>query len=150
MDFFENVQNLIESHRQFVNFGTFGDGVSKEWIKKAEDALGISLPPTYRWWMANYRGGEIAGEEIYTIYEEEFDTVAGGDIVAMHRLDVADGLRQPHEIAVCHSDVDGVFFFNTLAQRTDGEYPIISAVTGHSYANDFLEFVIKRIRAVTN
>ena len=64
-----------------VDFAPFGKGISDEWIIKAEKRLNFTFPETYKWWLKNYMGGEIYGEEIFSIYGLDFDTVVGGDIV---------------------------------------------------------------------
>ncbi len=144
---YEQASKVIERNREIANFGDADTGVSGDWMDKTEEALGIKLPPSYRWWSENYGGGEICGEEIYSIYEQDFDTfVGGGDIVYMYRLDQRDGHFKPHEIAICHSDIDNSFYFDTAVQTPDNEYPVMSSATGKVYAKNFLEFLIERIK----
>lgn len=140
------LQKLIEEHGEIVEFGDFGEGTSGLWIGKAEEALGHPLSPSYKWWLRNYGGGEIAGDEIYSIYEENFDDVVGGDIVYMQRRYREEGLIGPSALVVCHSDIDGIFYFDLSVKSEDGEYPIVSATTGAPYASDFIDFLIKRIQ----
>jgi hypothetical protein len=142
MDQYDRIQQLIIENSDIAEFATFGDGVSEEWIRRAESALGFKLPMSYKWWLRNYGGGDIGGEEIFSVYGEEFDTVVGGDIVFMY--------RQQHEnaagfVPICHSDIDGVFSFDRSAGE-GAEWPVISQGTGKVYANTFLEFLEKRIR----
>lgn len=142
---YKEIMALIASDRSRTEFAEFGKGVNEEWIDKAESALGFKLPTSYKWWLRNYGGGEINGEEVYSIYEQDFDTVVGGDLVYMHRLNQSSGLLGPKQIAICHSDIDGVFFFDLTESPKDAEYPVVSAATGHTYAIDFLDFLRKRI-----
>lgn len=37
-----------------VDFGPFGEGISDEWITKAEERLHFIFPETYKWWLKNY------------------------------------------------------------------------------------------------
>ena len=124
-----------------VDFGPFGEGISDEWITKAEERLHFIFPDTYKWWLKNYMGGEIYGEEIFSIYGLDFDSVVGGDIVYINELNREEGFSNSEQLVICEGE-DGMFYFqkqgsltNELAVFRDGEY----------YASDFIEFLIKRI-----
>ena len=124
-----------------VDFGPFGEGISDEWITKAEERLHFIFPETYKWWLKNYMGGEIYGEEIFSIYGLDFDIVVGGDIVYINELNREEGFSNSDQLVICEGE-DGMFYFqkqgsltNELAVFRDGEY----------YASDFIEFLIKRI-----
>ena len=124
-----------------VDFGPFGEGISDEWIRKAEERLNFTFPQTYKWWLKNYMGGEIYGEEIFSIYGLDFDSVVGGDIVYINELNKKQGFSNSDQLVICEGE-DGMFYFqkqesltNELAVFRDGEY----------YASDFIEFLIKRI-----
>jgi len=147
VDRFDKLKQLIESSSEVVEFADFGHGISDEWIQRAEAALAVEFPPTYRWWLRNYGGGEVGGEEIYSVYGENFDTVVGGDVVYMNRTKQANGLLTQSQLAICHSDVDGLFYFDVSLRDDNRECPIRSAATARVYAQDFIEFLEKRIRA---
>ena len=124
-----------------VDFAPFGEGISDEWIIKAEKRLNFTFPETYKWWLKNYMGGEIYGEEIFSIYGLDFDTVVGGDIVYINELNRKQGFSNSDQLVICEGE-DGMFYFqkqesltNELAVFRDGEY----------FASDFIEFLIKRI-----
>ena len=124
-----------------VGFGPFGEGISDEWITKAEERLHFIFPESYKWWLKNYMGGEIYGEEIFSIYGLDFDSVVGGDVVYINELNREEGFSNSEQLVICEGE-DGMFYFqkqesltNELAVFRDGEY----------YASDFIEFLIKRI-----
>ena len=124
-----------------VDFEPFGEGISAEWITKAEERLHFIFPESYKWWLKNYMGGEIYGEEIFSIYGLDFDRVVGGDIVYINELNRKEGFSNSEQLVICEGE-DGMFYFqkqesltNELAVFRDGEY----------YASDFIEFLIKRI-----
>ena len=124
-----------------VGFGPFGEGISDEWITKAEERLHFIFPETYKWWLKSYMGGEIYGEEIFSIYGLDFDRVVGGDIVYINELNREEGFSNSDQLVICEGE-DGMFYFqkqesltNELEVFRDGEY----------YARDFIEFLIKRI-----
>ena len=83
---YEDLIRLIEEAGDNVDFAPFGDGVSDDWIKAAEERLGVVFPMSYKWWLKNYNGGEVYGEEIYSVYGIDFDEVVGGDIVYINEL----------------------------------------------------------------
>ena len=90
----QNVIKAIESHADIINFGSTSDAVDDHWITKSEDYLGVKLPESYLWFLKNYSGGEIAGEEIYSIYGMEFENINGGDIVFQHITNKRNNLIQ--------------------------------------------------------
>ena len=124
-----------------VDFGPFGEGISDEWITKAEERLHFIFPESYKWWLKNYMGGEIYGEEIFSIYGLDFDSVVGGDVVYINELNREEGVSNAEQLVICEGE-DGMFYFqkqesltNELAVFRDGEY----------YASNFIEFLLKRI-----
>ena len=76
-----DVVELFNAHSDIVNFGTSENAVDDDWIRKVESTLGVELTPSYVWLLKNYTGGEIGGEEIFSIYGIEFDQVRGGEIL---------------------------------------------------------------------
>ena len=124
-----------------VDFGPFGEGISDEWITKAEERLHFIFPETYKWWLKNYMGGEIYGEEIFSIYGLDFDTVVGGDIVYINELNRKQRFSNSDQLVICEGE-DGMFYFQKQESLTD-ELAVFR--DGEYYASDFIEFLIKRI-----
>lgn len=143
MSKYDEIKTLVAESKNFVDFADYGDGISEEWIQKAEERLGFPLPPTYKWWLKNYGGGEIYGEEIYSIYEQDFDTVVGGDIVYMYELNVKNNNYDNTKVVICEAH-DDVFYFDLTAKKND-EYLIFSLNKNECYANNFIDFLKKRI-----
>ena len=136
----DNLKKKIAS-TDGVDFGPFGEGISDEWITKAEERLHFIFPESYKWWLKNYMGGEIYGEEIFSIYGLDFDSVVGGDVVYINELNREEGFSNSEQLVICEGE-DGMFYFqkqesltNELAVFRDGEY----------YASNFIEFLLKRI-----
>lgn len=138
---YEEIEKIIEEAEDDIDFRC---GVSEKWIQLAEERLSIILPESYKWWLRNYGGGEIYGEEIYGIYEQDFDTVAGGDIVYMHELNQKQNIY-PSNALLIGRGIDQVFYFNLSIVPEDGEYPIYEFFTGEKYADNFIEFLKRRI-----
>lgn len=89
-----------------------GDGESEESIAKAEAALGIKFPSSYRRFLQDLGYAEMFGDEIYSIYEEPVDSACLG-IVQQNAGTLL--LRQGY-LAFLSTDVDGTF----LLKLTDG------------------------------
>lgn len=141
------VKKLIASHSSIVNFGTPADAVGDDWIIKAEVALNRPLPESYKWFLREYAGGEIGGEEIYSIYGMPFDSVNGGDIVFQHLANRKAGLLDDLKLVVSETDLGEVFFFD-YAKFQMGECPIFLRLPSGEcvhYADSFHEFLSLRI-----
>jgi hypothetical protein len=144
MNKYDEIKKIIAESESIVEFADFGNGISEEWIKKAEERLGFELPNSYKWWLKNYGGGEIYGEEIYSIYEQDFDTVVGGDIVYMYELNRKNKNYPDNAVVICEAN-DDVFYFDLSVKDDKNEYPIYSLNDNKRYADDFIEFLKKRI-----
>jgi antitoxin YobK len=140
------IKKLIEENSNIVEFGEFGNGVSDIWINKAQDRLGIKFPLSYIWWLKNYGGGEINGEEVFSIYELDFDQVVGGDIVYINELNRKNGTSSPEQLVIQENDQGESYYFNLNEIDEVGENPIYVDVTGNKYADNFLDFIAKKIR----
>jgi len=144
MNKYDEIRNLIATS-DAVDFADYGDGVSDAWIARAEERLVFTLPASYKWWLRHYGGGEIHGEEIFSIYEQDFDTVVGGDIVYHYELNKLDAQYGEMMAVICETD-DDVFYFDILKRTRDGELPVYSLHDGEEeYARDFIDFLKKRI-----
>jgi hypothetical protein len=144
MSKYDDIQRIIAQSESFVEFADFGDGITEDWIKRAEERLGFELPNSYKWWLQNYGGGEIYGEEIYSIYEQDFDTVVGGDIVYMYELNRKNKDYTDNTVVICEAN-DDVYYFDLSVRNDEGEHPIFSLNNNGQYADDFIEFLKKRI-----
>lgn len=141
------VQSLVECNLSIVNFGTPAEAVSDEWIAKAETALKRPLPESYKWFLREYAGGEIGGEEIYSIYGLPFDSANGGDIVFQNMASRKAKLLDDDKLVVSETDLGEVFFFD-YSDFHNGECPILLRMPSGEpvrYADDFYEFLLKRI-----
>lgn len=140
---------LINGNEGIVNFGSSEDAIENSWILKAEEHLGYPLSISYKWFLHKYSGGEVGGEEIYSIYGVDFETVNGGDIIYQHIIGLKNGTVKSTQLVVSETDFGEVYFFDAT-QDIDGEYPIYlwSSSGEHKlYANNFYEFLYKRVKA---
>lgn len=147
---YEELTNLI-NNSEHVNFGGInGRKVSDEWIKKAEQKLNVSLPPSYKWWLKNYGGGEINGEEIFSIYEQEFEDAVGGDIVYIALVNRQNNIFSQEKLFICDPGNDEAWYFDLNQKDLTGEYPVYvfdyQDNSSNLYAKDFVDFLMKRIQ----
>ncbi|WP_273724534.1 SMI1/KNR4 family protein [Bartonella sp. AU18XJBT] len=131
---------------EIINFGTAKNAVDDLVIEKAEKTLGLQFTSSYKSFLKNYKGGEIGGEEIFSLYKECGEGVPVGDIVYQNLLDRKDGFATPEQLVVSY-DLDETFYFD-YTQFRDGECPLyvkIPSGASHYYASNFYEFLCKRI-----
>ncbi|AVR97445.1 SMI1/KNR4 family protein [Pseudoduganella armeniaca] len=137
------VEQLVTSHQSVINFGSPKEAVDEEWIAKAETVLKRKLPESYKWSLKRYAGGEIGGEELYSIYGIPFESVNGGDIVFQHLNNRSAGLLDDSKLVISETDFGEVFFFD-YAECNDGECDIkVRLPSGdyQKYADDYCEFI---------
>lgn len=145
MDNYEDIKKIINEAGSMVDFAEFGHGISDEWIDKAEKRLAFSFPNSYKWWLKNYGGGEIGGEEIFSVYEMDFDTVVGGDIVYINELNRKQMGFTESMLSICETE-DEIYYFDASVKKANNEYPIYALYQKTQYADDFLQFLKKRIK----
>lgn len=139
---------FINKNENIVNFGTPEDAVDESWILKAEKYLGFPLTNSYKWFLREYRGGEICGEEIYSIYGLDFESVNGGDIVYHHIIDMKNNIMKNTQLVVSQIDFGDVYYFD-YTKFDNGECPIyimFPSAECKFYAINFYEFLYKRIK----
>lgn len=141
---YDELIKLISEAGNSVDFAPFGDGISDEWIESAEKRLCVKFPKSYKWWLSNYNGGEIYGEEIYSIYGIDFDAVVGGDIVYINELSRREDADFINKLIISEAN-DELFYFELSQGLIDGEYPVYEYYSKTLYANSFSEFLKKRI-----
>lgn len=141
------VQEFIEKFPDAAEFAPFGEGTSEEWVSRAEQRLGIKFPASYVWWLRNYAGGEVHGEEIFSIYEMDFDSVVGGDIVYVNELERSNGSWEPHHLIIQSNDQGETYYLDLSVAFEDGECPVYVDIGGRKvrYGDSFGEFLVKKI-----
>jgi antitoxin YobK len=145
---FDSIQKLIEENKEIVDFGKFGQGVSDELLEKAQVRLGVKFPPSYIWWLKNYFGGSINGEEIFSIYETNSDPgiIPAGDVVYINELNRKDGFSTPEQLVIQENDQGESYYFDLTDVNEEGECPIYVDATESKYADDFLHFISQKIK----
>ena len=117
-----------------------------ERIEETEGALGIKLPPSYLWFVRNYGGGQIYGEEIYSIYPV-LSEQSVGDIAYQSRWAREKKLVKADAVVVCSNDFGEIFYLDPSEATPDGEYPVVvkAGKIEKRYADSYADFLFKRI-----
>ncbi|AXF77076.1 SMI1/KNR4 family protein [Erwinia tracheiphila] len=136
----EELIDLFEKHSDLINMGTSDDAPDSDWIDAAEKKLLVNFPADYKWFLNNYGGGDICGEEIYSIYCLPFNEAVGGDIV--YQNVIANNNLETGKVALSNTDFGEEFFFDT----NDMEKIYVSIGNNRQlYASGFLEYLKKRL-----
>ncbi|WP_375645263.1 MULTISPECIES: SMI1/KNR4 family protein [unclassified Bartonella] len=147
----DDVAVLIDKVNKYdddiIHFRIKDNAVDDLVIEKAEKALGLQFTSSYKSFFKHYKGGDISGEEIYSLYEHPIG-VSVNDVVFQNLNDRRDGFTTPEQLVVCYADFDETFYFD-YTQFRDGECPLyVRFPLGDSeyYASNFYEFLCKRIK----
>lgn len=144
----EQIVSLMQSHRgNCVNCGTEKNAPSIDRVKKAEERIEIVFPNSYKWFLSQFGGVEIGGNEIFSLYSRDFDTISGGDMVHQYEIHLKDGFLSKGQISIALTDFGETFIFQTSVEVEDNEYPVYVKLGEKEllYASNFLEFVAKFI-----
>ncbi|GAA5101801.1 SMI1/KNR4 family protein [Bartonella acomydis] len=132
-----------------INFGTAKNAVDDLVIEKAEKALGLQFTSSYKNFLKHYKGGDIAGYEIYSLYKDCEKDIPFDDIVHQNLNYYRKyGFLTAEQLAVSRTDFGETFYFD-YSQFRDGECPLyvrIPSGESHYYASNFYEFLCKRIK----
>ncbi|WP_375707714.1 SMI1/KNR4 family protein [Bartonella sp. AA1HLJMS] len=132
---------------EIIHFRTEDDAVDDLVIERAEKALGLQFTSSYKSFLKHYKGGDISGEEIYSLYEHPIG-VSVNDVVFQNLNDRKRGFTTPEQLVVCDADFGETFYFD-YTQFRDGECPLYLKYTSEDYeyyASNFYEFLCKRIK----
>ncbi|WP_375646698.1 MULTISPECIES: SMI1/KNR4 family protein [unclassified Bartonella] len=131
---------------EIIHFRTEDDAVDDLVIERAEKALGLQFTSSYKSFLKHYKGGDISGEEIYSLYEHPIG-VSVNDVVFQNLNDRKRGFTTPEQLVVSY-DLDETFYFD-YTQFRDGECPLYVMFADEEseyYASNFYEFLCKRIK----
>jgi hypothetical protein len=134
----------------------FGRGVSEEVIADAERHLGMSFPPSYRWWLMNYGGGYLGSCELQGLFLEMIDSSEPdlpliGDLVYLADLNAMRPAHPKHLLEILSYEGDEVYFLDTARPNANGEYPVIGRYPSvdelQDVAIDFAAFLERELPA---
>jgi len=110
-------------------------------VVAAETALGVSFPPTYRWFIEELGAGSVGGRELYGAIDENFVDSSIPDGIWL-TLDERERFRFPkHLVIVGDTGMGEHYVLDTSRPDPDGECPVAVWVTGQSQEADEIEVV---------
>ncbi|MBQ4796821.1 SMI1/KNR4 family protein, partial [Pectobacterium versatile] len=97
-------------------------------------------PEDYKWFLSEFGGGDICGEEIYSIYCLPFDEAVGGDLVYQNVIS-SDNVSIG-KIVLSNTDFGEEYYF-----KIDDISKVYVSIGNKEmlYANDFIEYIKKRL-----
>lgn len=146
----EEAFRLIDSSEK----SDFRGPQSESLIAHAENALGISFPPTYRRFLSRYGRGGFSGYEFYGVISEDFENSGIPDAIwlTLRHRKIED---LPKSIILISDMGDGGYYAIDISQKSaDGDSPVVewwpgagSAKSNRRFvATDFGAFLLERIR----
>jgi len=143
MSEFKKFKDIIDRYYDSINLGSPSNAPSEERIAETEKNLEVKLPPSYIWFLTHFGGGDILGDEIYSIYNNR-DAV-GGDITFQYQNCLASKLLNKDEIPILCNDYGEIYLFHC---QKGPEFPIYKKLGKQRifYANNFAEFLEKLLK----
>jgi hypothetical protein len=125
-----------------------------ELISRAELALGMTFPPTYRRFLGSFGCGHIRGREVYGIIDDDFENSSAPDAIWL-TLEERRSSHLPKTAIVIGSTGDGGYYVIDRSQlSTEGESPVIEWWPGlrsanrsrRTVADDFGSFLLQQVQ----
>ena len=147
MNYEEFSQIIAGAQGSDVDFGSRDSNLvpSSHRISETEKILGQKLPESYVWFLQNYGGGEVFGDEIAVIppeyCENNYLDIAARTLSYRKNLSINDS-----EICFLSTDFGENFLFD--AASFESEYRVVRKTGSERkvVAKNFLEFIIKMVR----
>lgn len=95
-------------------------------IEKAETALKLKFPPTYKQFLKEFGCGDIGGEEFYGLISDEFidSTVPNGIWLTLNER---KNINLPEEHVIIYATGDGTYYaLDTSQINESGECPVVA------------------------
>lgn len=132
----------------------FAGPKSEELISKAENALGLFFPPTYRRFVKELGAGNIAGQEFYGVTTDNFDSasVPNGVWFTLH---ARKNYSFPDDLIIVFSLDDGSYIaLNAHKEHSDRECEVVLWTAPDEDTevlyDDFGFFLLERITDALN
>lgn len=137
-DDYETAARLIEEHAALADF----EGPKLEsLIRKAEAALGLDFPPTYRRFLAEFGAGDFAGEEFYGLIDDNFESSTIPDGIWL-TLRERNNRSLPSNLIIVYAVGEGtVFALNAGKPNGVGEFPVVAVPIDHRLKNNSFEMM---------
>lgn len=130
----QKVIDLVEKHPDLAD--PYGS-TSEEALKRAEKELGLSFPPSYRDFVANYGCLDFGAQEFYGLTGEHVEGIPN---VVWSTLDARRKGLPPYMVKILDPAVgDMIFCIDTSHVDSTGESPVVEWIEGASFSEQNLE-----------
>ena len=137
MSDFEEALELIEDYLDEANF----EAQPEERIERAERALGVRFPPTYRRFLYELGAGGVDGEEVYGLINDDFEDGRPPQAVGL-TLELRREGHVSDDLVVVYNLGQGSYYaLDTARADADGEAPVVGFTPGVNKAADDLEVI---------
>lgn len=142
----EKAIELVERNSDRADF--MGEK-SEELIRKAECAIGLAFPPTYREFLKRLGCGDVAGVEFYGVISVNFEDSSAPDAIWL-TLEERKSSDFPSSHIIVGSTGDGAYYAidYSLSDR-DNDFPIVEYWPGlrkqKVVAEDFGQFFLESV-----
>jgi hypothetical protein len=134
---YEEALALIEDHLDGADF----EPQPEDRVERAERALGVRFPPTYRRFLVELGAGGVGSEEIYGLINDDFDDSRPPQAVGLTR-ELRDGGHISDDLVVIYNLGQGSYYaIDTGRAEPDGEAPVVGFTPGLNTAGDELEVI---------
>lgn len=145
---YERARELIEE----AGGGDFEGAKPETLVSKAESALGMNFPPSYRRFLLEMGCGDIEGFEVYGIINDNFESSSIPNGIWM-TLDLRKKIGLDKKYIVVGEGGDGTFHaIDTGAIGESGENPVVRlSVDGRlseAMADSFGSYLLDQIEAI--
>ena len=129
--------------------GNFAGPRDEVLIARAEAALGLRFPPSYRAFLAALGCGDIEGFEVYGVIDSNFDASAVPNGIWLTLEERETGL--PNHLVIVSDTGDGAYYaLDTSRTDAAGECPVVcEEIDGRvdTVAEDFGTFLLEKVKA---
>lgn len=121
----EDVEEFIQLVRSNPQVANIAGGYDEDLIIRAEEQLGITLPPTYREFVRQFGECDVAGEEFYGVWTREDDH--GSFFGAVRTtLEARRASAMPSPLIASMSDgMGGLYVLDTASLDEDSEASVL-------------------------
>ena len=139
MQQYEEAFALVEDHRDQAHFAPAPPPGDR--VERAEQALGIRFPPTYRRFVTELGAGGIGSEDVYGVVNDDFEDVRPPGAIGYTR-DLRRRGFITDDMVVIYALGDGTYYaLDTARSGPDGEAPVVAFIPGAGAAPDEFEVV---------
>lgn len=123
-------------------------------IRLAEDALGLTFPPTYRMFLSRLGSGDLFGYEFYGVINEDFEHSGIPDAIWLTLDERRTADLNPSFILISDTGYGGYYAIDTSQTTPGGDNPVVEwhhfdpPEVRRFVAEDFGAFVWERIQRV--